>query len=128
MTERGGSNRVRADIDSVMSRSEKITPPCTLPQLVVKAGLVSSERRATPFSSESILTPRCSEKRIFLMNSAISGETPLMGRVSDEHGAAIHRDRFTGDVARGFRGKQHREPLQVFRAAEAPVRGALAHE
>src|SRR5262249_6513048 len=102
MTERGGANRGRPDRARGMSRHERFTPACTVPQLVVKSGLISSERRATPFSSESILTPRCSEKRIFLMNSAISGETPLMGRVSDEHGAAIHRDRFTGDVARGF--------------------------
>src|SRR5262245_18484221 len=128
ITALGGPKRVRADIDSVMSSSDRITPPCTVPQLVVKSGLISSDRRATPFSSASMRTPRCSAKRIFLTNSAISGETALISRVSDQHGAAVDGDRLARDVARGVRSEQHGEPLQVLRPAEAPRGRGLADQ
>jgi hypothetical protein len=49
ITERGGSYKVLADIESVMSSSDRMQPPCTVPQLVVNSGLTSSDRRATPF-------------------------------------------------------------------------------
>ena len=75
MIERGGSYKVRAAIESVISSSERMQPPCTVPQLVVNSGLISRDRRAAPLSSESIFTPRCSAKRIFLTNSATAGET-----------------------------------------------------
>ena len=69
MIDRGGSYNVRAVIDRVMSRSDRIEPPCAVPQLVMNSGRTVMERRATPFSSASTLMPRCSEKGMFFVNA-----------------------------------------------------------
>src|SRR4051812_22520311 len=49
MMERGGSYSVRAVIESVMSSRDRIEPPCAVPQLVMNSGLMTMDRRATPF-------------------------------------------------------------------------------
>src|SRR5207253_3994673 len=53
---------VRAAVHSATSSSDMMTPPCTVPRLLVRCGSTGNERRAVPLSSVSVRILRCERK------------------------------------------------------------------
>jgi hypothetical protein len=51
--------RVRAAVHSATPSSDMMTPPCTVPRLLVRCGSTGTERRALPLSSASVRICRC---------------------------------------------------------------------
>ena len=46
--------RVRAAVHSATSSSDMMTPPCTVPRLLVRCGSIGSDSRAWPSPRESV--------------------------------------------------------------------------
>src|SRR5256885_3237951 len=104
-----------------MTRSSMvmITPPCAAPQLFRSSGRFLSETTACSFVISTSWMPRCSVKGILMPAAPGVIEAP-----SGDTRASIDCDDLPGDVARGVRGEQDHEPLQVLRVAEPAQRRA----
>src|SRR6267143_2725361 len=104
-----------------MTRSSMvmITPPCVAPQLFKSSGRLCSETTARDRVISTSWMPRCSVNGILT-----PAELAVIGAASGDTRTSIDCDDLPGDVARGIRGEQRREPLQVLRVAEPAQRRA----
>src|SRR2546423_3354873 len=104
-----------------MTRSSMvmITPPWVAPQLFRSSGRFLSETTACSFVISTSWMPRCSVKGILMPAAPGVVEAP-----SGDTRASIDCDDLPGDVARGVRGEQDHEPLQVLRVTEPAQRRA----
>src|SRR3989454_8205639 len=104
-----------------MTRSSiaMITPPWVAPQLFKSSGRLCSETTARSVVISTSWMPRCSVNGILM-----PAEFGVIGAPSGDTRASIDCDDLPGDVARGIRGEQHREPLHVLRVAEPAQRRA----
>src|SRR5712691_7145673 len=107
-----------------MTRSSMvmITPPCVAPQLFRSSGRFCSETTACSRVISTIWMPRCSVKGILM-----PAELGVIGLPSGDTRASVDGDDLPGDVARGVRGEQYHDPLQVLAVAE-PVQGRVSDD
>src|SRR5467141_3372638 len=102
-----------------MTRSSMvmIPPPCVAPQLFKSSGRLLSDTTACSFVISTSSTPRCSVNGILM-----PAEPGVIGAPSGDTRASIDGDDLPRDMARGVRGKQDHEPLQVLPVAQ-PAQG-----